>query len=461
MSGSARGGPGRPERDVTLPGPGEAPSSEAPPERDSLWDLVGVIVAGRYELEEPIGHGGLGRVFRAKHVVLGKEFALKILNTTLSGDSVRRERFYHEAQLASSMMHPNIVSVVDFGEDELVGAFMVMEYVQGEPLSARLERYPSGLPVKVVCDVIRQLSDALRHVHRRDVAHGDIKPDNVLCYQVSVIGSKRRQWQVKLVDFGMAFLRTSNEDPGEIGGTPAYIAPERIQGDAPSASSDLYSLGLVAYELLTGAVPFAGTTQEVLFAQLESEPPPIGERRGEEVDERVDQLVRRAIAKDPAKRHESIDAFIYELRTVMHMLGMTDRKWSMSTTGIERTADRRLVAAAAGFDLAPYPMAGINVDGAIVVANTEFARFLTGDGSATLSADALFSSPLYELYPTLLRDLRRVHVSGARRHKLLAVEKRGERTQLRFTMSPGRSGSFGDVHVTVIAEHAPTDGDDR
>jgi hypothetical protein len=440
------------------PAPSElAPDRQAARRRAPTADprstakLLGSRIDGRYKIVGLAGRGGLGRVFRVEHVVLGKPFALKLLNADLTQDEERRERFYREAKVASSLMHPNVVSVVDFGEDEVAGAFMVMEFLEGESLGERLRRHPRGLPIKMFCEVLSQLAEALHYIHAEGVIHGDIKAENVICWQLT--GTSRRRLQVKLLDFGFAFLSSSDDLPATVGGTPEYIAPERLEGAPPHALSDIYSLGVLAYELLTGDVPFRGETRSVLEQHLCAPPPPIELARGEPVDERIDALIRRALAKEPDDRQVSMAAFLYELRTLTDMLGMSDRPRRGAMNASEGARERRTRAAAAGFDHAPFGMAGINVDGAIVVANAPFAKFLTGDRRTELTEDALLASSLLALYPSFLRDLRRVHVKGVKTRKSLVVPRKdGTERPLTVLLAPGTAG-FGDVHVTVLAGH--------
>lgn len=416
----------------------------------STGRLTGVTIGERYQIVGLSGRGGLGRVFRVKHTMLGKHFALKLMNAHLHDDPQRRDLFYREAKVASALMHPNVVSVVDFGEDEVAGAFMVMEYLDGESLTERLRRHPRGVPIKVFCDVMLQLAEALHYIHTQGVVHGDIKSDNVICSRIH--GSSRRQWQIKLLDFGLAFQESSHELPDTVGGTPEYLAPERLRGAPPHSSTDLYSLGVLSWQLLTGEVPFRGEVREVLEKQLRDDPPPIEEVRGEAVDERVGALIRRALAKEPAERQASTSAFLYELRTVTEMLGVRSRRPTMRGALVQDHRDgAEAKRRAAAFESAPFPMAGINIDGSISVANSQFVKFLTGDRSASLTDSGLLRSELVEIYPEFLRDLRRVHVRDSKLRKEVWVRADEGGRPLTFLMAPARRDDAGDVHVTVIA----------
>ena len=418
----------------------------------STGRLTGATIADRYQIIGLSGRGGLGRVFRVKHTVLGKQFALKLMNAHLHDDPERRELFYREAKVASALMHPNIVSVVDFGEDEVAGAYMVMEYLAGESLAERLRHHRHGIPVKAFCEVMHQLAEALHYIHREGVVHGDIKSDNVICWRDH--SASRRRWQIKLLDFGLAFQESEETMPSTVGGTPEYIAPERLDGSLPHPAADIYALGILGYELLTGRVPFEGNVNDILHQQICAQPPPIASQRGEAVDERVDSLIQRAIRKSPSERHPTMESFIYELRTVMDMLGMRRRRpgirASMAPDRSQGHGERSGRAASA-FDTAPFPMAVIDVTGAIAVANREFAKFLTGDRDAELGEDALLSSDFVAFYPKFLRHLRWVHVNGTKTKKEVVVgsTERSAET-LTFLMAPARAKDLGDVHVTVI-----------
>ncbi|HUJ57267.1 MAG TPA: serine/threonine-protein kinase, partial [Kofleriaceae bacterium] len=180
-------------------------------------------VGGRYVLDGRLGEGGMGQVYRARHVQLGKAFALKVISPAFAEDGAARARFNREAKLASEITHPNIVSVVDFGEDHQLGAYMVMELVDGVPLLAEGGR----LPVKRAIDILAQVTDAVDHIHRCGIVHGDIKADNImLTSEPGSTAAARRRRIVRLLDFGLA-RRHDHADDEALAGSPHYIAPER------------------------------------------------------------------------------------------------------------------------------------------------------------------------------------------------------------------------------------------
>jgi serine/threonine-protein kinase len=304
-------------------------------------------VGGRYALDGRLGEGGMGHVYRARHIQLGKMFALKIIAPAFAADNAARQRFNQEAKLASEISHPNIVSIVDFGEAPQFGAYMVMKLVEGEPLIA-----PGTLPmsVKRAIDVLGQVADALDHIHKRGIIHGDVKAENIMltAERTSQSGGARRRRIVRLLDFGLARRPDHVEEEGGVCGSPHYLAPERAAGGPASVSSDVYALGVLGYLLLTGTLPYDGSVVEVLMAHINSTPESISARRREEVDTALESLILRAMAKDPAERHASAAAFRYELNTVMDMLDMGRRRTRGS--GAMPAESARELAIATAFD---------------------------------------------------------------------------------------------------------------
>ncbi len=349
----------------------------------------------------------MGHVFRARHIQLGKPFALKIISPAFAADHAARLRFNQEAKLASEITHPNIVSVVDFGEDAQFGAYMVMELVEGEPLIA-----PGTLPmtVKRAIDVLGQVADALDHIHKRGIIHGDVKAENImLTDEQSQSGGSRRRRIVRLLDFGLARRPENAEEEGGISGSPHYLAPERAAGSPVSVASDVYALGVLGYLLLTGTLPYEGGVVEVLMAHITNTPEPIATRRREEVDPALEALILRAMAKEPAQRHVSAAAFRYELNTVMDMLDMGRRR-SRGSGAIapENARDLSIVQA---FERSRIPQAILSVEGHFVTTNRAFNKLVNKDPKG---CDGLILSDttLTTFVPGLMRALRSVHVGG-------------------------------------------------
>jgi PAS domain-containing protein len=359
------------------------------------------VIGGRYIVEGQLGRGGMGRVLRVRHQVLGKPFALKLIKAPVAMDSRMRELFYREARLASAMTHDNICSIVDFGEDPTFGLFMVMELLDGQTVHRKL-RQGGRLPPKVACDVMWQVCDAVRYIHGRTILHGDLKTENIFLVRTS--GNRRA---VKLLDFGLA-RADLRRGAGSVDGTPEYLAPERITGAPATTASDIYALGIVLYELLVGTLPFTGTSVEEVFTRQRTEPIPTPSTMVDEaLDERADAIVARATAKDPADRHADVAGFMYELRTLMNMMGMDTTKRrpaAPETQPTRRDIDHRTKAAYEVFAYAPLPMAVTDVTGKVRAANPAFLEFLGIAGN--VGGLELRDSGLGEVCPTLFDDLR-------------------------------------------------------
>lgn len=369
----------------------------------------GDVIGGRYYVEGQIGRGGMGRVLRVRHQALGKAFALKLIKAPIATDPKIREMFYREAKLASSLSHDNICSIVDFGADERFGLFMVMELLEGQTLFHRIH-HKGRLAPKVACDIVWQIAEALRYIHNQSIIHGDIKSENIL-----ITRTPEGRRVPKLLDFGLA-RATVQSEVGAIEGTPEYLAPERIYGGAPSKASDIYALGLLFYEVLVGGLPFRGSIEQVFRMQIEQPVPRVSVQLEGSMDERVDDIIARATAKDAAARHADVSSFMYELRTLMNMLGMplpgrvrSRKSGDSARTG--RTAARavpqqRSRAPAEIFDNAPIPMASVDAASKVRTGNQAFWKFLGMDEPS--GAVALCESPFIEFYPTLLDDLTSV-----------------------------------------------------
>src|SRR5215469_16366219 len=253
----------------------------------------GQLLAGRYRLEEPIASGGAGTVWRAADTVLERMVAVKLLRPEITGDPLARATFLAEARSASRLTHPGIAQVYDYGDDSPANVpFLVMELVDGLSLADVLATGPVG--VNRTVEVIVQVATALQAAHSAGVVHRDIKPANLLT---------SRDWQVKITDFGIAGVvgSASATTPGIVAGTPAYVAPERAAGESATPASDLYSLGVVAYECLTGVRPFSGPAAEVSAAHLWRPFPPLPAS----VPADVGLLVGALTARDPALRPQS------------------------------------------------------------------------------------------------------------------------------------------------------------
>jgi eukaryotic-like serine/threonine-protein kinase len=404
------------------------------------------VIAGRYEIVEELGAGGMGRVLHVRHQRLGKPFALKLMQADFSQHPEAEQIFRREAQLASQLSHPNIVETVDFGHDPDWGWFIAMQYLEGEPLSVVVERQ-GQLPVTVVLDIAVQLADALKHSHQKGVVHADVKSENVLC--LAAADDERRHWQIKLLDFGTAQFSAEHAAPSgpatRVTGTPEYLAPERILGGPSQPSNDLYSLGIIIYEMLTGKPPFLGDPGTVLVRHISEQPEPAGARRGEVLDARLDAILDKALAKDPQQRYARAEDILADLRGYMDALGL-QRRAGVAAHDIVVRAGERIEAAVAAFDALRLPIAGLQRDGTIVVANASFARLLGTDAASVIGRDAR-ETFLSHINPDLRDDLRIVALNGKAVRRDLPVERDGKRSTLRYTLSPA-SGACG--HCVLV-----------
>src|SRR5687767_4808349 len=258
-----------------------------------------------------LGAGGMANVYLATDQELGRRVAIKILNERHANDEQFVERFRREAKNAAGLSHPNVVSVYDRGEAE--GTYYIaMEYVEGRTLKDLiLSRGPSPIPIAI--DYTRQVLSALRFAHRAGIVHRDIKPHNVIV---------DREGRVKVADFGIARAGTSQmTEAGSIIGTAQYLSPEQARGAPVDQTSDLYSVGIVLYELLTGSVPFNGDTPvEIAMKHLSQTPQPPSALRAD-VPEDLDYVVLRALAKDPSERYGSAEEMEAEVARVEKGLG--------------------------------------------------------------------------------------------------------------------------------------------
>jgi eukaryotic-like serine/threonine-protein kinase len=250
---------------------------------------------GNYQLIQFLGKGSFAEVYLGGHIHLGTLAAVKVLQTPLKD----RDAFRTEARIAASLIHPNIVRVLEFGiEDEL--PFLVMDFA---PYDSLRQRHPSGerVPLPAVISYVKQVAEALQYAHDERLVHRDVKPGNML------VG---RRYEVLLSDFGIATLvhHSPVQHPYDASGTTLYMAPEQLRG-RPSPASDQYSLGIVVYEWLCGTPPFTGTSSLGVAMQHISRPPPSMRAIAPAISPEVEQVVMRAIAKDGGQRFESVQDF--------------------------------------------------------------------------------------------------------------------------------------------------------
>lgn len=268
------------------------------------------LTLGKYHILELIGRGGFATVYKARHIGLGSEVALKVMRRDLSEEENFVQRFQLEARQMARLDHPNIVRVVDLDEDQ-GQVFIAMELVQGRDLRQLIKNQP--LPLEQVVAIIRQVAEALDNAHSRGLVHRDVTPGNILVREDGV---------VKLADFGIvkALTNTRLTQTGATIGTPAYMSPEQTQGHAVTNQSDIYSLGIVAYEMVTGRVPFSGDTPVVVGVKHVNEPPPPPSKISPRAQEPVESVLLKALAKKPGDRYQTARSFAEELAAAVNHL---------------------------------------------------------------------------------------------------------------------------------------------
>ena len=269
----------------------------------------GDLIADRYELEELVGTGGMSTVFRAYDLQLERRVAIKILHEHYAADPEYLERFRSEARAVAKLSHPNIVTVIDRGLAD-GRQFIVFEYVEGENLKEHV-LHEGRLPVRRALELALAIADGLSFAHERGLVHRDVKPQNVLL---------NGEGEVKVTDFGIArslHVEHGVTQTGTVLGTGEYLAPEQASGKPVSAATDVYSLGVVLWELLAGDVPFVGENFVAVALRHVNELPPDVRERRPDVSPRLAAAVDRALAKDPARRFSSMAAFAKELRACL------------------------------------------------------------------------------------------------------------------------------------------------
>ena len=296
----------------------------------SMTELVGQVVDERYHIEQEIGCGGMGMVFRARHVRVGREVAIKVLHGHLMRDPVMVERFEREAAVLARLHHKNLVNVIDVGETDEAQRYIVLDLVRGPSLAAIITHTVMS-PARVI-HLTKQLLAGLAHAHAAGLVHRDLKPENVIV--------ERDNFDVevpRIVDFGIAVLRDQTSKrltaAGTILGTPAYMSPEQARSGAPDPRNDLFALGVIVYEMLAGQLPFTGNAIEIALANIGRDPPPIAAIKPD-VDPLLELFARKLMARKlPLRFASAADAYhVLELiETDRRMAGLALGKMDLET----------------------------------------------------------------------------------------------------------------------------------
>ena len=305
--------------------------------------LIGTTLPGGYGILELVGVGGMGRVYRAEQKALGRTVAVKIIHPHLLGDESASVRFITEARASSRLNHPNSVGVIDFGKSG-TQLYLVMEFLRGKDL-ARVVYEEGPLPFKRIVDILCQVLAALAEAHHLDIVHRDLKPENIVVEPMRSGGDF-----VKVVDFGLAKMKAEVSapnvtSPGIVCGTPDYMAPEQGRGDPIDARSDLYAVGVILFQLLTGRLPFEADspTQVVLMHLSLPAPDPSVIAPERDIPEGLVEITMKALQKDAIRRFQSADEFAATLRGSMAATEGASGRFTTAEAGVICSACRAIV----------------------------------------------------------------------------------------------------------------------
>jgi hypothetical protein len=368
--------------------------------------LLGKVVAGRYRLEARLGEGGMGVVYRARHVLIDRVVALKLIRPDLRGETHLRAWMLREARAANRVDHAHIIDIHDIGETEEGELYLVMEYLVGNSLSSEVAKGAMGLARGV--DILEQMCAALARAHDLGVVHRDLKSDNIL---LTVRGGRKDF--VKILDFGLAALA---RDPrlapkGAVFGTPEYMSPEQARGEDAGPQSDLYALGILFFEMLTGQLPFRSGDRDTLLEMQRTSAPPRPRQLKPEVSQQAEAICLRLLEKDIRKRYQDAHHLQEELKALQRSL--PSQQWDVS-----------LQAEAA--PQAPPPPPPAQGDGVIEWANRAslFARMVARVYPAG-NAPAEILNALEQTWVLAARASRLEGEVASQNRKIEALERRG------------------------------------
>jgi serine/threonine protein kinase len=276
----------------------------------------GARIDDRYEIIDALGSGGMGHVYRARRIRLGDEVAVKVMQATAGAPPESRDRFLRESRACAQLRHPNIVGLLDFGFDSGNQPYMVMELLSGPSLREEIDLEAPMEPARVVA-ILDGVAAALQLAHDRGITHRDLKPANIVAHRYE---SGERVY--KVIDFGLAAMKATSEetrltDPAFFLGTLAYAAPEQMRGEDVTAATDVYALGVIAYEMLTGARPFDAANQATLITRTLTEAPTSAAARRSGLPPAIDDAVMKALSKEASGRWPSVASFIDALQAAV------------------------------------------------------------------------------------------------------------------------------------------------
>jgi serine/threonine protein kinase len=273
---------------------------------------TGTLLDGRYEIAGQLGAGGMGQVYRAMRPLLGDEVAVKVMRASLDAPGDGRQRFLRESRACASLRHPNIVSILDFNVDPNGQPYLVMELLSGPSLREELEIH-GPITAQTLVSILTPVCAALQLAHDRGITHRDLKPANIVAHRYET-GER----VYKVIDFGLASVSNTQDveltDPNMFLGTMAYAAPEQLRGSETDARTDIYTLGVIAYELLTGQRPFDADNQASLISRTLNETPVEPGKRRPGTSKETDAVIMRALAKAPGDRFPSVTEFVKALQ---------------------------------------------------------------------------------------------------------------------------------------------------
>src|SRR5215467_2449642 len=372
--------------------------------------MIGRVIADRYLILARLGEGGMGRVYAAEHVKMNRQCAIKVMNPSLMNDGESATRFAREASNAARILHPNVAAVFDFGESDKT-VYLVMEYVDGEPLSALLAREGALAPRRAI-DIARQIADGLSAAHELGLIHRDLKPDNV------IVTRKRDGREIaKVVDFGIAkAVSDAPQDAltrsGLVIGTPEFMSPEQLLGDPVDARTDIYSLGCMLFQMLSGTKPFDADSREQMIRRRLHEPPPHVRDIVPSVPKRIDTLIAHMLARSTNERLASAAQVSASLDPALVMSGWDPERISAPNASVRTSRGAPTVTSdAADLGMLPTMVLKINQNNAGRVAFVALVASVMLFGGMFLwrqrQADVPESAPAQIVTPPVRTDSAR------------------------------------------------------